>query len=910
MRPFRFVLLLAIFVALPIALTCWSLFTAVDSAADSFHAGYNTRSSRLRSLFSFSTPSSLFPPSAVISLTNDNSTFFLARPAAFGPSLPSRGLSGQLWVGKGFGDDALLKEESVHVAGWELGCSDVPGWGESVHKHLQQLHPDQIKKKTAVVPRDLPPNHHSSDAPHDESDPLSDGSRDIDDGTDDYLHHPLQDSNPATPGRPGEPASADQADKTKQPTHADIESLQESAAIAGKVVMLARGGCGFLEKVKWAQRRGGIALIVGDNERGAQLTIMYARGDTSNITIPALFTSYTSAHLLSSLVPAEDKDEITIDGQKTSQPTTDKGSIPKPDDGKPVFTSTKTGIRQPTSVADSDSAGAHDDDDGTWVKNVLSAIGLSDNSPFAHAEDSRRPPSSGNIDWVLLEDWDDDQPADSPVKSQSVTVSDRDATPTPSPRPKSTSSHRLEGDDFVIGVQDWRDADLVAPRPTPGSGQAVTKPKNGKEAATETPSRVKPSSTPGATFEGGSITPGSGEYDHQNSNPIGNRPHRGDKPKKPKSGKGDEQPQEEPAEGSWLGFFKSNEPNEGDDKRRPSQDSEASDRKTKGASSRTSGEDQLEGLWVTLTPTSVSTNPFFDTLLVLVVSPLVTLTVVYALLLLRSRIRRRRWRAPKSVVERLPVRTYHTMTTTSSTTSSQIAAPEAFSPTSPLLISTSQDISRRPTNPNRTRSQTTIGVFPSASVDGGSLSQTSPRSPAAAEKTTSTSKFTKRKRYTGRQVECVVCLEEYVDGESQVMSLPCGHEFHADCITPWLVTRRRTCPICKGDVVRSLARANSARWEDDTLSDEQTSDDVQSRVAQTTNDEPSAAIPIPVRLEDDRIDDDVEQGRDAETPLLSASQAQQADRHGQPLWRNIVSASVSRLSGDTLWRQTPVDRNR
>jgi len=39
-----------------------------------------------------------------------------------------------------------------------------------------------------------------------------------------------------------------------------------------------------------------------------------------------------------------------------------------------------------------------------------------------------------------------------------------------------------------------------------------------------------------------------------------------------------------------------------------------------------------------------------------------------------------------------------------------------------------------------------------------------------------------RRRYGGKQRECVVCLEEYVDGVSRVMSLPCGHEFHAECM--------------------------------------------------------------------------------------------------------------------------------
>ncbi|KAI5297687.1 hypothetical protein KEM55_004371 [Ascosphaera atra] len=73
------------------------------------------------------------------------------------------------------------------------------------------------------------------------------------------------------------------------------------------------------------------------------------------------------------------------------------------------------------------------------------------------------------------------------------------------------------------------------------------------------------------------------------------------------------------------------------------------------------------------------------------------------------------------------------------------------------------------------------------------------------EKILSQSLLWKRK-YHNRQVECAVCLEEYIDGQSRVMSLPCGHEFHAECITPWLTTRRRTCPICKGDVVRSLAQ--------------------------------------------------------------------------------------------------------
>jgi len=293
-----------------------------------------------------------------------------------------------------------------------------------------------------------------------------------------------------------------------------------------------------------------------------------------------------------------------------------------------------------------------------------------------------------------------------------------------------------------------------------------------------------------------------------------------------------------------------------------------------------------EGLWVTLTPTSMSTSPFLDTLLVLVVSPLVTLTVVYALLLLRSRIRRRRWRAPKSVVDRLPVRTYHTMST--SAVSSQLSSPESSSPTTPLLRASA---SSRSGHRSRTASSLPADLdrFNSALTSG-----TPPEKPKPAT--------TWRRRYTGRQLECVVCLEEYVDGQSRVMSLPCGHEFHAECITPWLTTRRRTCPICKGDVVRSMAHiGGSSDYGEDFLNGP---DDVQDMVVETRNDSPSAAIPIPRGEGED--DEDLERAEnDSTSPLLDGNQP---SRRG---WRNMLSLSA--LSGDTIWGgrgQTPVDRNR
>lgn len=45
---------------------------------------------------------------------------------------------------------------------------------------------------------------------------------------------------------------------------------------------------------------------------------------------------------------------------------------------------------------------------------------------------------------------------------------------------------------------------------------------------------------------------------------------------------------------------------------------------------------------------------------------------------------------------------------------------------------------------------------------------------------------------------CAVCQDTYKEGET-VCKLPCGHEYHKDCVHPWL-ERHCTCPVCRHEV--------------------------------------------------------------------------------------------------------------
>ncbi|KAL5216441.1 hypothetical protein ABZP36_007842 [Zizania latifolia] len=52
----------------------------------------------------------------------------------------------------------------------------------------------------------------------------------------------------------------------------------------------------------------------------------------------------------------------------------------------------------------------------------------------------------------------------------------------------------------------------------------------------------------------------------------------------------------------------------------------------------------------------------------------------------------------------------------------------------------------------------------------------------------------------GGLMECCVCLSRIRVGEA-TRRLPCRHAFHRDCVDRWLVSCRRTCPLCRVYVV-------------------------------------------------------------------------------------------------------------
>lgn len=110
--------------------------------------------------------------------------------------------------------------------------------------------------------------------------------------------------------------------------------------------------------------------------------------------------------------------------------------------------------------------------------------------------------------------------------------------------------------------------------------------------------------------------------------------------------------------------------------------------------------------------------------------------------------------------------------------------------------------------------------------------------------------------------------------------------------TPWLTTRRRTCPICKGDVVRSMSQSNASDESHEL-------DDADHAEAQ------SASAPVVISNASEDEMSDTERRVDSETGLLREHSSAPASG-----WRNFASLSLSALNGDPAWHRARPDRNR
>lgn len=48
--------------------------------------------------------------------------------------------------------------------------------------------------------------------------------------------------------------------------------------------------------------------------------------------------------------------------------------------------------------------------------------------------------------------------------------------------------------------------------------------------------------------------------------------------------------------------------------------------------------------------------------------------------------------------------------------------------------------------------------------------------------------------------KCSICLDVCDPSECQYLRLACGHEFHEDCLAPW-IRNEKTCPMCREEIV-------------------------------------------------------------------------------------------------------------
>ncbi|CAG8939775.1 unnamed protein product [Penicillium salamii] len=152
-------------------------------------------------------------------------------------------------------------------------------------------------------------------------------------------------------------------------------------------------------------------------------------------------------------------------------------------------------------------------------------------------------------------------------------------------------------------------------------------------------------------------------------------------------------------------------------------------------------------------------------------------------------------RAPRDVVEKMPLYTYLDVNPSSESSIHQKSPSEdetendSDNKASPPAVK--EDAKQDADQDTREDDQP---------LDDAGLKKPEPAAinPGKQEKDNSTrSKY----RLSHTQTTCAICIDDFVAGSSIVRELPCGHIFDSECIDPFLTDNSCLCPLCKTSVL-------------------------------------------------------------------------------------------------------------
>ncbi|KAI9037979.1 RING-H2 finger protein [Aspergillus affinis] len=97
-------------------------------------------------------------------------------------------------------------------------------------------------------------------------------------------------------------------------------------------------------------------------------------------------------------------------------------------------------------------------------------------------------------------------------------------------------------------------------------------------------------------------------------------------------------------------------------------------------------------------------------------------------------------------------------------------------------------------------------------ADGTEVAQAQPKDPNSPPEATISEKRTEGDEQPN--YSCPICTDDFVKGQD-LRVLPCNHQFHPDCIDPWLVNVSGTCPLCRIDLHPTQAEGEHEAGEGD-----------------------------------------------------------------------------------------------